>query len=319
MKKYILIVFAWVAAFTSCTNDDITISQATNFKINPSTVIAPFIYENNPGELEGINPNYRLRIRLLVYNTAGNLIEEESQLFTSYATTMAVSKYFPKGEYIAIAISDIIANDNSVTYWDLTNYESLSTATISNTDWIGDYGREILGITKYTFTVSNTEDPDININILPAGSLFMVSYWGTQKYSDVEFYELAVSKSIIDCKFDKQGNFTPTWENCDFTKRVNVHELEGDDGNRYYHYAYILPTSNLKMKYRAYTIEGEYVDMTPEMNVSPKAGEEYAVKLDLDENLYYPPTIVNGNKSRAIDCHTLRISGSNSLLLKDLK
>nr|WP_302828892.1 hypothetical protein [uncultured Bacteroides sp.] len=319
MKKYILMVFALIAGLTSCTNDDITISQTTNFKINPSTVIAPFTYENNPGELEGISSYYRLRIRLLIYNTAGNLLEEETELFTSYASTMGVSKALPRGEYIAIAISDIIANDNTVSYWDLTDYQSLSTATITNTDYIGDYGKEILGITKYSFVVSGAEDPDITINILPAGSLFMVCYWGTQKYSDVDFFELAVSKSIIDCKFDKQGNFTPTWENCDFDKRVNVHEQEGNDGNRYYHYAYVLPTSNLKMKYRAYTTEGEYVDLTPEMNVSPKAGEEYLVKIDLDENHYYSPSIVNGKKTRTIDSQSLHIPYRNSILLKNIK
>lgn len=319
MKKYIFIIFALIVGFTSCTNDDITISQTTNFKINPSTVIAPFTYENNPGELEGISSHFRLRIRLLIYNITGNLLEEDLQLFTSYASIMGVSKSLPKGEYIAIAISDIISNDNTTTYWDLSNYQSLSTATITNTDYIGDYGREILGITKYSFTVSGAEDPDININILPAGSLFMISYWGTQKYSDVSFFELAVSKNIIDCKFDKQGNFTPTWENCDFTKRINVHMQEGNDGNRYYHYAYILPTSNLKIKYRAYTTEGDYVDLTPDMNVSPKAGEEYWVRVDLDANFYYPPTIVNGNNSRTMESQSLNINHGNTIYLKDIK
>lgn len=37
MKKYILLMFVFVAVLTSCTNDDITISYATNFKINPAT------------------------------------------------------------------------------------------------------------------------------------------------------------------------------------------------------------------------------------------------------------------------------------------
>lgn len=318
MKKYIFMMFAFIAGLTSCNNDDITISQTTNFKINPSTVIAPFTYENNPGELEGISSYYRLRIRLLIYNTAGNLLEEETGLFTSYASIMGVSKPLPRGEYIAIAISDIIANDNTETYWDLTDYQSLSTATITSSDYIGDYGKEILGITKYSFAVTGIEDPDITINILPAGSLFMIDYWGTQKYPDVDHFDLAVSKSIIDCKFDKQGNFTPTWENCDFNKRVNVHKQEGNDGNRYYHYAYILPTSNLKMKYMAYT-KGKYVDLTPEMNVSPKAGEEYLVKMDLDEELYYSPIIVNGNKTRTTDSQSLLTPYGNSILLKNIK
>ena len=73
------------------------------------------------------------------------------------------------------------------------------------------------------------------------------------------------------------------------------------------------------MKYRAYSTEGEYVDLTEEMNVSPKAGEEYAVKLDLDEKLYYPPTLVNGNKSRAIDSKPTYVPQGNSIHLRELK
>lgn len=319
MKKYILLIFVLVTVFMSCTNDDITISYIANFKINPATVIKPFTYENTPGELEGISSSCRLRIRLLIYNTNGILVEEENQLFTSYATVMAVNKLLPQGNYIAIAISDIIANDNSIAYWELINSQSLSTATITKTEWIGDYGKEILGIAKSPFSVNGSDDSDININILPAGSLFMVSYWGVQKYPHYQFYELAVSKSIIDCKFDSQGNFAPTWENCDFNKRVNVHNTEGNIGNRYYHYTYILPTSNLKMKYRAYTDEKKYIDLTPEMNVSPKAEEEYSIKLDLDINIYYPPKLENGSRSKAIDSQPLRLSNGNSIMLKDFK
>ncbi len=306
MKKYILMLFAVVAAFTSCTNDDIAINYATNFKINPATVIKPFTFENEKGELEGIPSSYNLRIRLLIYTAEGQLVKEEKELFTSYASTMGVSTHLPVGDYIAIAISDIIKKDESVTYWELSNYDMLSTATITKTDYIGDYGREILGVSEATFSVFNGNEQDVKIDIQPAGSLFMVSYWGVKKFSDVEFYELAVSKYIVDCKFDKYGNFSTTWENCDFKKRVNVHELEGNSGNNYYHYAYILPTNNLKIKYRAWLKdEKKYVDISSEMNVSPKAGEEYWVVMDLDNMITYLPELVNGSKSvssRSIEC-----------------
>lgn len=323
MKKYIYMVVMVISviAFASCTNDAIEISKGTNFKINPATVIAPFTYEVSAGELEGINSNYRLRIRLLIYNTSGILVEEESQFFTSYATVVATSKSLAKGDYTAIAISDIVIKDELDTYWLLSDYKNLSTATIVKTDYIGDYGREILGVAKTAFSVNENENEDVNINILPAGSLFVVSYWGIQQYADeVDFYELAVSKYVIDCKFDKQGNFTPSWENCNFEKRVNVHDTEGDTGNRYYHYAYILPTSNLKLKYRAYTKDEEYIDLTEEMVVSPKAGEEYRVILDLDEHVYYVPELVNGENNRAVNTQIGNISGKHSLLyLNDIK
>lgn len=324
MKRYILILSVILAVFTSCTNDDITISYTskgytTNFKIDPSTVIAPFTWENEPGELEGIPSSYRLRIRLLIYDASGALIADDEQLFTSYATIMASSKSLPKGNYIAITISDVVAKDGSVEYWNLTKTENLSNATIVDTEYIGDYGREILGVEKTSFVVGDNKNEDIVINIKPAGSLFMVSYWGTQKYSDVEFYELSVSKDVIDCKFDSQGNFSPSWENCNFTKRVNTHEQEGNTGNRYYHYAYILPTSNLKLKYRAYTLDEEYVDLTDEMNVSPKAGEEYWVVLDLDEHTYYLPELVNGSNPRAVAASPNKAKQGNLIHLKDLE
>ncbi|MCS2309158.1 hypothetical protein NXX42_25705 [Bacteroides thetaiotaomicron] len=69
MKKYILLMFVFVAVLTSCTNDDITISYATNFKINPATVITPFTFEMNAGELESFGSDHRLRVRLLTYNS----------------------------------------------------------------------------------------------------------------------------------------------------------------------------------------------------------------------------------------------------------
>ena len=318
MKKYILMLFAMVAAFTSCTNDDITITRATNFKINPSTVIAPFTFENEVGELEGIPSSYKLRIRLLIYTVEGNLVKEEEGLYTSYASTMAVNTYLANGDYIAIAISDIVSNDKSTTYWDLSSYDMLSTATITKTEWIGDYGREILGVAKSTFSVVDDKDQDIKIDIKPAGSLFMVSYWGTQRYNDVEFYELAVSKNIVDCKFDKQGNFTSTWENCNFSKRINVHNMDGNGGNWYYHYAYVLPTNNLKLKYRAYLDSEEYVDITPEMNISPQAGEEYWVIVDLDENTYYLPELVNNGGRSSQKEKSFKAEQKDINYLKDL-
>ena len=73
MKKYIYVLLAFMAIFTSCSNDDITIRTATNFKINPSTVIAPFTWEYESGDLESFNTDYRLRIRLLIYNSDGLL------------------------------------------------------------------------------------------------------------------------------------------------------------------------------------------------------------------------------------------------------
>lgn len=319
MKKYIILVLVLVVALASCTNDEIPVKQAVNFKINPATVIAPFTYEVNTGELEGIPSAYRLRVRLLIYNTDGLLVEENTQLFTSYATTVGVSEFLLRGKYIAVAISDIITTDNSATFWDLNNYESLATASLVSSEYIGDYGRKILGVQKTAFTVDASNESDIKMDIQPAGSLFMVSYWGTQNssYAECESFELTVSKNIVDCKFDQQGNFTPTWENCDFKRRICTHEQEGNAGNRYYHYAYVLPTNNLKMRFEAYTNDNKYIVLTDEMLVSPKAGEEYQVIIDMDAKEYTAPTLKNGTGTKALS--TNRTSEDGVLRLIDIQ
>ena len=50
MKKVLFALVALVGIISSCTNDDITISRAITFKVNPATVVEN-LYERNAGDL----------------------------------------------------------------------------------------------------------------------------------------------------------------------------------------------------------------------------------------------------------------------------
>lgn len=146
-------MFVFVAVLTSCTNDDITISYATNFKINPATVITPFTFEMNPGELESFGSDHRLRVRLLTYNSEGLLVQENVEYFTNYATLMSCSQNLPDGNYIAIAITDVVSyegNNVALEYWELSDHDKLAETRIDDNGYIG-LQYKILGISKTNF------------------------------------------------------------------------------------------------------------------------------------------------------------------------
>ena len=197
MKKYILLMFVFVAVLTSCTNDDITISYATNFKINPATVITPFTFEMNPGELESFGSDHRLRVRLLTYNSEGLLVQENVEYFTNYATLMSCSQNLPDGNYIAIAITDVVSyegNNVALEYWELSDHDKLAETRIDDNGYIG-LQYKILGISKTNFTINGKSNNDISINVSPAGALIFVWYQNIHAFSDVETYGLAKSKT----------------------------------------------------------------------------------------------------------------------------
>ena len=280
-------MFVFVAVLTSCTNDDITISYATNFKINPATVITPFTFEMNPGELESFGSDHRLRVRLLTYNSEGLLVQENVEYFTNYATLMSCSQNLPDGNYIAIAITDVVSyegNNVALEYWELSDHDKLAETRIDDNGYIG-LQYKILGISKTNFTINGKSNNDISINVSPAGALIFVWYQNIHAFSDVETYGLAKSKTTEGCIFDSQGNYTVSALNNNgsfdwWQDKTDVADF-GENVQNVYSFVYILPMSNMNLKFQAITDTGEEYDLSNSMTVSPQAGEEYLFSIDL--------------------------------------
>ena len=285
MKKYILLMFAFVAALTSCTNDDITISYATNFKINPSTVISPFTFEWNAGDLESFDTDYQLRIRLLVYDSEGILKTEDVQYFSNYSVIMNSSIDLPKGKYTAVVITDLKAKSSTEAvqeYWKLSEYKTLADTHIDDAGYIGGKNK-ILGISKSNVNVDGTSQNGISIDVQPAGAIFFVWYRNIHKFNDVKQYRLLCAKTAESCLFNKEGDYSIAAENNNgsYDWRIcyidveNYTQFTGVTG-----YYYILPVSNLNLKFRADT-SSEYYDLSDVMTINPKAGDEWSFVLNL--------------------------------------
>lgn len=296
-------MFAFLAALTSCTNDDITISYATNFKINPATVIAPFTEEMTSGELETIPSTKKLRVRLLVYGNNGLLVGEAEQLLSTYSTVINTALNLSEGNYIVIAISDVINANNSEDseYWILGDHSKLSDTKIMRGNYIGNQ-YEILGIASEQITIGKGGG-EFNINLGPAGAVVYTVYSNLNSYTNVDSYELQVTKYSESAIFNADGSFIPTVENNnnDYGWRINaVDSDEWASVNNIYFINFILPMQNLYLQFCG-DIDGEFYYVGNEMFIKEvKAGDEYVTFVDLadSENNYGVECgLINGTSS----------------------
>lgn len=309
MKRYFYLLFAFVAVLTSCSNDDITISSTTSFRINPSTVIAPFTWEWEAGDLESFDTDYQLRIRLLIYDMDGILVTEDTQYFSNYSVLMTSALDLTPGAYTAVAITDLVGRSASAVeeYWTLSDHQRLADTHIDDAGYIGGKNK-ILGISNRSITISNDTQNEFTIDVHPVGSIFFVWYRNIHTFDFVNRYTLVCSKTAESCVFDSNGSFSIVAENNNgsYDWRISyVDPASYEDAAGVYDYFYVLPVTNLNLKFEYDTSSSERNDLTDVMTINPQAGEEWAFILDLqnEENgggITYEFGILNGANSRNI-------------------
>lgn len=275
-----------IAAFTSCTNDDITISKAINIKVNPSTVIAPFNFEWNTGDLETFNSAYNLRIQLLIYNENGILAAKETVYGTNYATIANTNLFLPSGEYTAIAITDVVKYDKgkvTFSYWDLKDEAKLTSAKIEDTGYFTSE-RGILGLGKLQIEVSEGKNQSYTINVEPAGGLFLALMYNPFYYSDVEKIGIEVNKNASHYGFDSNGNFNVSQETSGDEYDWWMFYIDEEDHDKEYSmiygYYFIPAMNNYRMRFVARTDDKKYTLYSP-LTMNVEKGVEYLLYLDV--------------------------------------
>ena len=253
-------VSAIVFAFTSCTSsEDIEINDIQKkyqvaFKINPATVVEPFTWEIKPGELSKIETGSELRVRALIYDEKGVLLEEYTEHFSNYNVLMDFTVNLEKGNYKVVTISDVINKNNVVSeYWTLTDYDNLNKTKLISAGYIGNSG-EILGITSKSITVVS-ENNEFEINIQPAGAVVYTIYSGLHYDESIKRYQLGITQVITEGQFNSNGDFLPVIENHNdsYDWRMNVRYPENIKQDVDYVINYILPQNNLRAKFFGYT------------------------------------------------------------------
>lgn len=207
MKKYIYMMLVVLAAgFTSCSNDDIPMEEdvtmktfETTFIVDPSGVVEPYRFEWTAGELSKIPNDAQLRIRILIYDSNGEIVEILTQKQSNYQSVWSVKKELEAGTYTALVISDVVnTNDPNVEeYWTLEDYGKINDAKLTkNPKYLG-YQKEILGMCNFNFSVESSNS-SISLDLEPVGAVCYYFLWNLESYPvDIYLYTDVKIKSLF--------------------------------------------------------------------------------------------------------------------------
>ncbi len=291
MKKYIsFFATAFFAAMiTSCTNDDVAISKTVNFTVNPSTVVGTFsVGEENAGDLESFHTDCKLNVRLFIYNEDGDLVEKANNTYSNYAVQMKASFFLPQGNYTAVAITHIDDVVDNIKYWVISGESHLEGMRITDGGYIGGQNK-VLGVAVSTFSVKD-EIVDLNMNVLPAGSMLTVRYYNYLALKSLGYtqFTLYANKTMDYLEFDRSGKTEVVADNHNGSYDWIVDNINASNfasGYDYiYSYEFILPMTNVGLQFFTED-ESSYYSLGASTSFTTLAGSCYYAYLNLSSKV----------------------------------
>ncbi len=281
MKKILFALIAFAGILSSCKNDDITISKAVTFKVNPATVVNN-LYEYKAGDLTSIDSGDKLHVSLYIYDEKGILVKSASEDFSAYTHMMTTDIFLPAGSYTAIATSHVISDVN---FWSFSGTDQLSTFKIQDEGYIGGKSK-ILGLTVKNLDISDKTET-INVNIENAGAVAFVYFKSWNKYSNVAQYTLLGKQACDYLSFDNKG--------------TRDYSIRSDDSYNYYkvlfnynpnrtftcNYFFTFPIQKASFCFGAITTNDKLVYLYNEFVDNVVIGESYFFLCDFDEEKAY--------------------------------
>lgn len=298
MKKIIFAFLVFVGILTSCTNDDITISNTITFKVNPQTVVDN-LYEYKIGDLTSLNDNSKLNVTLYVYDANGVLVSKVSNQYSAYTHMMTVDIDLPAGSYTAVATTDVTSNIN---YWTFEGTDNLTTFKISDTGKVGGKNK-ILGLSVKKLNIEN-ESKTISIDVENAGAVAFVRFQDWNKYNDVKTYSLLGKQACDYITFDTNGNNDYSLRSSnsfDYIKAKYDYDSQYTGAVTYF---FTFPIKNGSFQFYAVTTNGTSVKIGPEWLDEIKRGSSYYFLYKFvaggDDEAYWYDMTPTRNNSKAI-------------------
>lgn len=295
MKNYLYIIAVlFTVILSSCSNDDILVQEVTVIRVNPSTVMSNFTYQINPGDLDGVDSDEKLRIRLFVYDKNGKLADEQVQTVRNYLTTASFETNLARGEsYTAIAITDVTNSKTGTVaeYWGIEDNSDLSSLRINYLGHEGNYGdQEILGVKSATiYSGENT-----TINVEAAGVLVCTWVRNVHAYSNIRNIRVWGNRGNGFYDFSTQGELN---SNPDLEVQPNFIDIDVDETNYgSYSYKFIMPQTNYKLTLAFDDNSGSVIHSSDISGLTLKQGSEYLYLVYLD-----PEDDGSGNYYSGID------------------
>lgn len=299
MKKYFsaILVALVTLTFGACSNDDIEISRDTTIRIVPNSVIAPFTYEVNRGELRSFNTAFKLRTRLLIYNQDGSLFTTATDFLANYESIMEKRLFLPNGIYTMVAVTDVVRYSQGSRvdeeYWEMSGSEKLNQLKLEFTGYDPSGSRfvvknGILGYCCQQVTVSSNTSI-VTLQPAPAGALLCVHYKGIHQLDGtIGIYGLLANRETGYITYNAQET----------NKFVAVPQNENDQlkwyqslvstgtvslQNEFVSYVFMPPTNDVRFRF-IYVAKNDNraVATGTSMTKTIGAGEEYEILFDLE-------------------------------------
>lgn len=286
MKKIILLLTAVFAVMlTSCSNDDIPVSSATVITVNPSSVIKNFTYQLSAGDLDGVDSDEQLRIRLYVYNSSGVLSYSEEKELRNYLTSAKFELALKPDEYYtAVVLTDITTDTsgNVSEYWGVENEKAISTLQVTYlASEYTVYGhQEVLGIGAVSLQGGE------NVTVAPeaAGALICSYAANIHAYSNIANIFIYGSRSNNYYTFDDSGDFNASPNIDTYETLMNLYVAENASNYGIYTYKFTMPQTNFDLTVGFLDGDGNALSKGVKSGLTIQKGHEYYAYVLLDPN-----------------------------------
>ena len=311
MKKTLFALIALVGILSSCTNDDITISRAITFKVNPATVVEN-LYERNAGDLTSLGSGAKLQVVLFIYDENGILVNKVTNEYSAYTHMMTADIDLSAGNYTAVATSYVTS---SVDYWTFSGEDQLSTFKITDNGYIGGKYK-ILGLTTRDFNIGNNSET-ININIENAGAVGLVHFYQWNKYNNVLNYRLMGKQACDYISFDNNGHRDYSIKS-ESSYKFNLYKHTYDSNySGAYGYFFTFPIKNASLAFYAETTDNELIQMAS-FNDDINVGETYEFLYDFEEDkAYWYDMTKSSSRSMVKTDYLEKVSKENERIVYD--
>lgn len=306
MKKYILYLAALMMVLASCSDsEEVDIKYQVNLTISPAQVISGLTeYKNGDFKLMD---GYKVRVRSLIYNIDGDLVNKTEELIKDYSSDLNFSVVLPIGNYTIVSSTDVVEanslSDISTKYWTFSGENKLSGYKVQN-EGLWGLGQDMLGLTQTQLDVTEVTTKIIKVQPVTALVESHISNIHANRsllYASIQYQ---FTNDIISY-IDGLWNYTTSSASTDYfeLQRIDLTDSEYDDMSGVYYYGAVLPSEDKKfVGYVMYVnSDGKVVEGTTKSSVtlSFESGKQYKINFDLS-TLTLSSTVITKSKSSPI-------------------
>lgn len=290
-------------ALTSCTDsEEVDIKYQINLTISPAEVISGLTEYKN-GDFKLID-GYKIRVRSLIYNTNGDLVNKTEELIKDYSSNLMFSIILPTGNYTVISSTDVVKanslSDISFKYWTFSGEDNLSNYKVKNEGYWGG-GQDMLGLTQTQLDAKEVTTQTIKVQAVTA----LIESQVTNIHANSNIFYASIKYQFtndIVSYINGLWDYTTSSASTDYFEllRVDLTDSYYDDLSGVYSFGAVLPTEDKKfVGYIVYLdSDGKVAEGTTKSSatLSFESGKQYRVNFNLS-TLTLSSTVITKSKS----------------------